>query len=650
MFTEPNTRFISFFKNLSRAFSFLILFIGLFVFSGWAFDISFLTRLHPALVPMTPNTSFCFILTAAALLIALSQPKTLFPSISSKFLSLTVCLVGTLTLLEYFFNVDIGIDRIFFSSQVMRVLKPFPGRMSPLSALNFVFCGAALLHLDKEARNGCRPAQILILIEGTISLLALLGYAYGISSLYRVGFYKPMALHTAFAFVLVCISLLLSRPDCGLMAMVSSDSEGGFMVRRLLLIIIGAPFVMGWLTLVGYKANIFDVSFGLSVLIVSIIVVFSFLVWGNALLLNHIEYLRRQAEEALIKSEERFHELIQNIPVGIFRNTPGDEGKFIMANPALARLFGYESLIELMGVPVAQLYEDPAKRKYFSDKLLSEGSIINEELSFKKKDGLVFWGAVTGKVVRDELDNIEYFDGMIEDITERKRIDQMKNDFVSLVSHQLKTPVAEIKGYIYNMLFGLTGELTPKQRQYLEEMQEINSKNFRLISDLLNLSRLERGVVTFDIKPVSLQEIIDNALIDYYEPAKQKGLQLNLEGLEQDILVMADKDKFVEAVSNVINNALKFTEAGSITLKVSKQDDSVILEVQDTGKGVAQDKLDKLFKRDQILDGGPRAGGGAGLGLYIGRNFMLGQNGDIAVRSLPGQGSTFVFKIPLARV
>jgi len=133
---------------------------------------------------------------------------------------------------------------------------------------------------------------------------------------------------------------------------------------------------------------------------------------------------RQQVEEALRQSEERYRTLIHNLPIGLYRNTPGPAGGFQIANPAIARMFGYGSVEEFMQTSVADLYADPTQRKAFSDKLLAQGRVVGEELQLKKRDGTPIWGAVTANVVRNKAGEVEYFDGLIEDITERKRAEE----------------------------------------------------------------------------------------------------------------------------------------------------------------------------------------------------------------------------------
>ncbi|MBZ5543380.1 MAG: PAS domain S-box protein [Acidobacteriia bacterium] len=133
---------------------------------------------------------------------------------------------------------------------------------------------------------------------------------------------------------------------------------------------------------------------------------------------------RKKAEEALLASEERYRTLISNLPVGLYRNTPWPEGRLITANPAIARMFGYASAEEFMKVRSGDTWVDPAGRKAFSDRLLAQDQVAGVEVHLKKRDGTPFWGSITTKVVRNSRGEVEYFDGMIEDISERKHAEE----------------------------------------------------------------------------------------------------------------------------------------------------------------------------------------------------------------------------------
>jgi signal transduction histidine kinase len=228
-------------------------------------------------------------------------------------------------------------------------------------------------------------------------------------------------------------------------------------------------------------------------------------------------------------------------------------------------------------------------------------------------------------------------------------VEEMKQDLIAVVSHQLKTPVAEINGFIDNMMEGLTGELNPRQKIYLGEMRSIGQGNYQLICDLLSASKIDRGILSADLKPVFASEVVSLAIRDYEQSLEQKGLTLCLEGLENDIELYADRDKTVEALRNLVNNAVKCTDKGTVTIRVAGEGEKGVIEVKDTGIGMDQETLKQLFTKKRVL--GKEAGrAGAGLGLYISKNFMQAQKADITVTSEPGKGSCFKLVIPRAKL
>ncbi len=247
---------------------------------------------------------------------------------------------------------------------------------------------------------------------------------------------------------------------------------------------------------------------------------------------------------------------------------------------------------------------------------------------------------VTGK---DEIGEVaEAFNTFVGKL---QGVEDMKLDLISVVSHQLKTPVAEINGFIENMMMGLTGELNPKQKTYLDEMRAIGRENYRLITDLLSASKIDRGVVTVDLKPVSTKEVVGLAIRDYEVPLARKGLSLELEGVWEGGMLYADRDKLVEALRNLINNAIKCTDKGSITVRALTEGDMGVIEVADTGIGMDAETMGRLFTKNRVL-GKEAHRSGAGLGLYITKNFMKQQNGDITVTSEKGRGTCFKLAVP----
>jgi PAS domain S-box-containing protein len=193
---------------------------------------------------------------------------------------------------------------------------------------------------------------------------------------------------------------------------------------------------------------------------------------------------RRRGEEARIESEERYRTLISNLPVGLYRNTPGPAGRFVTANPAIARMFGYGSVEEFMQSHVADLYQDPADRADFSKRLLEKGYLASEELRLKRRDGSPIWGSVSARAVRDKKGEVSYFDGMIEDITLRKQAElstlrrvQLEQLINSISSEFINTSREDFDGTVQGALEQL-GRFEGMDRAYV----------FRFSEDMATLS------------------------------------------------------------------------------------------------------------------------------------------------------------------
>lgn len=645
---ETSVRFIRFFLGASRALTLAVMFIGASVLIGWKFQLLSVLAFADGYSPMTPNTACCFFLLGGAFLLYSLLPARHGLRLAATAAGFLVCAIAGITLLEYLLRLDLGLDRILFPEQTRRIMPALPGRMSPISTVSFLLSSVSLLLFFRPQGRRIKTAQTLALCCAGIALFGLVGYAYGVSGFYRLGFYKPMALNTALCFLALSLALLLSRPDQGVIAVLSSASEGGIMARRMLGLVVGLPFLFGWSILAFQVVGLCDIQFGLSMLVLLIIVAFVFLTWTIAEKLHQIDQHRQEMEEVLRENEAHYRTIFETTgaATAIF-----EEDKSIsLVNSEFEKLSGYaKAQIETMKrwtEFVADQRDLERMEEYHRLRRIDPNAAPrNYEFKFRSAGGQVKDVFMTVSMIPGTRKSI----ASMLDITERKRVEQMKSDFVSLVSHQLKTPAAELSGYIYNMLSGLTGELTARQREYLEDMQEINGKNYRLISDLLNVSRIERGVISLDIKSVPLKTVVEAALSDYYDRIRRRGLSLELEGLDQELYVLADRDKTVEAISNVINNALKFTASGAIRFRIFVRDESACVEISDTGSGIPPDRLAKLFTRELTLDGAPVAGGGTGLGMYIAKQFMVLQHGDISVRSTEGEGSVFCLSLPLAQ-
>jgi signal transduction histidine kinase len=240
--------------------------------------------------------------------------------------------------------------------------------------------------------------------------------------------------------------------------------------------------------------------------------------------------------------------------------------------------------------------------------------------------------------------NNEYHGGVwiYKDISDEEKISQMKSDFVSLVSHQLKTPVAQIKGYVENMIEGLTGEINAKQKDYLSDMLNVANKNSKLIDDLLNISRIERGLLKVTIEPLVIDELLTDVLQPLHTIAEAKGVILTEKLLGKKTAISGDPVKTREALRNIVDNAIKFTEKDKKVTVVAKENQkNITVSISDQGMGIDPDVQQELFSKNRVWAGKVKASG-AGLGLFLSKQFIELTGGTITFESSPGKGTTFI--------
>lgn len=280
MTIQPNISLISSLKSFSRTASYTVIFVGLLVLVGWVMDIIVLKSVFPGLVTMKANTALAFVLAGMSLWLLWTEQADQRLRRIAQACAVIVALIGLLTLSEYLFGWDLRIDQLLFKESLGAVGTFAPARMAPSTALNFLMLGLALLLLDTP--RTFRAVEFFVLASGLIGLLNLMGYAYGVRSFYGLASYTEMAVHTAVAFIILSVGIIFARAERGLMTVVTSDSAGGVMARRLLPAMIGVPFLLGWFGLMGQRVGLYSPEFGLALLVLSNVIVFAAMIWWSA--------------------------------------------------------------------------------------------------------------------------------------------------------------------------------------------------------------------------------------------------------------------------------------------------------------------------------------------------------------------------------
>lgn len=231
---------------------------------------------------------------------------------------------------------------------------------------------------------------------------------------------------------------------------------------------------------------------------------------------------------------------------------------------------------------------------------------------------------------------------------ELKRVDAAKSEFVSIVSHQLRTPLTAVKGYISMMREGTYGQLKPEQDTTLQKVAQSAENLITLVNDLLNMNRIEEGRIIYEFKPVDLAEMADGAVFEQKPLADAKGLKLAWIKPHGLPMAWADPDKIRQVVMNFIDNAIKYTATGSVTVGLRLENDYLVYSVKDTGVGMGPEEKSRLFKKFERGEGGRLMyTGGTGLGLYVAKLMADAHRGEISgVSEGKDKGSTFSIKIP----
>ncbi len=231
-----------------------------------------------------------------------------------------------------------------------------------------------------------------------------------------------------------------------------------------------------------------------------------------------------------------------------------------------------------------------------------------------------------------------------------QRIDKAKTEFISIVSHQLRTPLSVIKGHLDMVNEGLYDNEPEKKQAVLSDVYEANERLIGLVNDVLNASQVQAGKVEINKEKANIVEIIEGAVNKLQGTAKEKNLDLIFHHPEEEIpQIEIDISKTENVLINLIDNAIKYTNEGSIEISLKKEKDHLLIEIKDSGEGMSKEELEKLFETFSRGGAGKKYWiQGSGLGLYIARQFIEMQKGEIWAKSeRKGKGSQFYIKLPL---
>lgn len=383
----------------------------------------------------------------------------------------------------------------------------------------------------------------------------------------------------------------------------------------------------------------------------------------ESLFVGFITDIREQLkmERNLKENEARFRTLIGNIPGAAYRCLHNKHWEMIFISDAVAEITGYPASDFILPNPVRHFSEliHPEDR----DTIVASSSVrrFNIEYRIFDSEGQIRWIQDNGGAITDDEGNTIWLDGFMMDITQRKKLDlelisakvkseqaaMSRSAFLANMSHEIRTPMNAIIGFSDILM---TTELNNEQNKYLTTLRGSARSLLHLLDDILDSAKLDKGKMTLEILDFSLPELVDSVVSTLWIQARNKGLTLSMNLSSQlKNYYRGSPDRIRQILMNLVGNALKFTEHGSVTVDVYPlQGDWVQFRITDTGIGIEAERLNAIFdpftQADSSMD---RRFGGTGLGTTISKQLVELMKGEISVTSNIGVGSCFQFKLPL---
>ncbi|MCU0597958.1 MAG: ATP-binding protein [Desulfobacterales bacterium] len=361
-----------------------------------------------------------------------------------------------------------------------------------------------------------------------------------------------------------------------------------------------------------------------------------------------IEYIRTLQDIATEKSRMRV--MINSLGDGVL--ITDNQKKVALANPAFLKMICCTES-DVIGRPISEIIAE-AVLLAMIDQALQQASDtfveLTEEFSIpgeRKEDELII--GVRCIPFRDRLGRNLGTVTVLHDITTLKKIDQLKSDFVSMVAHEIKSPLNSILMQLKVVMDGLAGDLTEKQKEILFRTSDKIKALTMLSSDLLDLSKIESGLINQEKEEFNIAELVRRQVDFYAEQAKAKSLELTMRETDPSIRIVGNKTNIEEVVSNLITNAIRYTpEGGKIKASVEKDKNYARIQVSDTGFGIPEEDLSRIFDRFyRVKNEKTRFINGTGLGLAIVKSIVEAHQGTITVSSKTDQGSTFSVSLPI---
>lgn len=678
-------------RKLSEIFAILLVFFGVIILIGWAFNISLLKSPGPAFSAIKSNVAFSFVLLGISLWLVQSNRVNKKYRRVAQVLAGIVALIGILTVGEYIFNLNLGIDQMLFKEAPGALYTSSPNRMAFTAAVDLIIAGIALILLDNIRSRSA--AQNLAVVGGVITSLAVLGYAYNSPLFYNpIPNYTRIAIYATFIFILVFSGIIMARPNTGFMKTLTGQYLGSYLLRRFLPTLIILPVLLGWLWIVGEDLGYYDPAFGYALYTISTILLLTAFLWYVSYSINVMDRKREKIEEELKVSNSNNRNLIESNLDALFSIDP--QGVITDVNTSTEKLTGFPRDL-LIGTNFSSYFTNPEKARAVYQRVFNKGSVRDYRLDIKNKEnstpvlynaniqkneagepiGVLASARDITELRKTQMELNDYKDSLEEQVEERTRElektnEDLKNEiaerkiteiemerlmgelkrsnrelqqFAYVASHDLQEPIRMVASFTQLLERRYKGQLDDDADDFIKFIVEGATRMQQLIEDLLTYSRVTTRAEPFN--QIDLEDVFKESIANLKLMIDETNAEITHDPLPR---VSADRSQIIQLFQNLIGNSLKFkgNEDPKIHISVNRDEYSWIFEFADNGIGIAPDHQERIFRVFQRLHTREEYPG-TGIGLAVCEKIVQRHGGRIWIESKPGDGAKFFFTLPI---
>ncbi|MEA3494874.1 MAG: PAS domain S-box protein, partial [Bacteroidota bacterium] len=368
---------------------------------------------------------------------------------------------------------------------------------------------------------------------------------------------------------------------------------------------------------------------------------------------------RKKIEDKLKASEEKYRSFFKTSQDCIFISS--EKGKWIDMSDSAPEFFGYRNKEELKKINTYDLYKTVSDRDTHINEMIKQGFTKEYPIEMLKKDGSVINTLITSVLIKNEKTNTSEFQGVIRDITEKKKVEKKlkenekflkelnatKDRFFSIIAHDLKSPFNSILGFLEIIINEFDNFKKEEILQMIKNVSQSSNNAYRLLNNLLEWSKIQRNSIEINAQVQKINDIVQNNISFFEVEANKRKITL-INNVDKTSIAFFDKNTIDTVIRNLISNAINFTpENGKVTISSQSTNNHVEISVSDTGVGMKKEKIDLLFRIDKnIASRGLNGQKGTGLGLILCNELVKKNEGNITIESKEGQGSKFIFTVP----